>query len=350
MSLSRFVRQTFADVAIIPPRNTGSLPSIPVPAGQHGLASKVYVHEAIADALQKAATTPGEEEPGDGVTEEVPGTTVPATLPANAEFQTLNVTGSARFSGSVTVPAPTEEDHAASRVYVDDSIAHAGAGAALDVTTIAGEGLRTQDGKLAILQPFSDLTVNGTAMFKGGVLVRTPATAQEAVNKTYADGLLRTAGPGLVLTGTELAVSDSLAHVTNVGILRGLHVQGPAAFSANVTVRTPVDAGDACPKSYVDAAGLRSGASFQYVTVADGDTVSLTASRITLDAPAPLAALTLTLPTGENGRYISITSTQDVGAITFANGTVRAAKITALTAEVPASLVYHAGPNEWFAA
>jgi hypothetical protein len=260
----------------------------------------------------------------------------------------LNVQEDAIFSGSVTVQEPQANNQPATKTYVDDSFALAAA--ASDVTALAGDGLSVSNGKLQVTQPFNDLTVDGTAVFNAGVLVRSPLTSQEAANRAYTDTLLRTAGPGLVLTGSELSVSDSLDHVTNVGVLDGLNVQGPAAFSGNVTVRTPVDDSDACPKSFVDAVSLRCGASFQYATVTEGEVVTLTGSRVNLNPAAPLAAVTLVLPAGEHGRYLTITSSQDIGSVAFQNGTVVAPKLTSLTSEKPAALVYVVGPEAWFAA
>jgi len=327
MSLSRFITKTYGNVVLAPEVGVVDL---------EGLASKKYVKDAISAAVSGVGPAP--------VTP-TPAPSDPAELPADVTLQNLTVEQTSRFSGTVTVPDALLPEQAASKGYVDGKIGASGFSAA----DIAGSGLTAQDGKLAVSQPFDTLAVDGTATFRGGVIVRLPQSPLEAVNRAYADGLTNTAGTGLRLTNKEFAVADTLTHVTQVGVLDGLHVNGPAAFGMNVTVRSPVDANDAASKIYVDSQALRNGGVFQYQTVAEGDTVTVTGSRLVVDPPAPIAALTIILPDGVNGRVITLTSTQDVAAVTFQNGTLRATKLAALTAEVPASLVYAEGPAAWFA-
>lgn len=289
MSLSRFITPNFANV-IISSHDQDS---------DHGLATREYVHEAITAAAAAQPSTP-----------------TPAPAPESAP----------------PIIEPTAEGASGTPTDI------------VTADTLAGDGLVSRDGKLSLAPTLGDITVNGTATFRGGILVPNPSTGREAVNKAYADGLLRTAGQGLELNGTELSVSSTLSHVTSIGVLRSLHVQGTAAFSTTVTVRDPVDAGDATPKRYVDGLSSRTGGTIQYARPEEGETLLITGSRVILDPPNALTALTVTLPTGEHGRLVTLTSTRDIGTVTFTDGP---GPFT-LAPDVPKSIVYVTGPDAWF--
>ena len=321
MSLSRYAEwtivKTFADIVIAP--QTG------VTADTRGLATREYVQSELKAAEIKAASIvqPGNEQ----------------TRVLNVD--SLDVGGTASFHGPVFVPNPTGEDQAASEGYVRNLIPNA--------ADLAGGGLSARDGKLSGDLTFNDITVSGTATFRGGVVVPAPRTAGEAVNREYADGLLRTAGRGVELNGSALSVSEVLSHVTAVGVLRSLLVEGPAAFAGPVTVRTPVDAADAVPKRSLDALAARTGGNLQYAVPGEGDTVQISGSRVILNPAGPLAALTIALPEPTHGRLVRVSSTKDIDDLTVGN-LHESARVNSLTAGNHVSLVFVEGPDTWFRA
>jgi hypothetical protein len=322
MSLSRYVSRTFADVVIAPQASTEATDT-------RGLATKEYVQREL-----KAA----------GITSPLDTQQQGNDLGRDVTLDSLDVAGAANFHGSVVVPHPTGEDQAATQGYVRNLIP--------DAADLVGEGLSARDGKLGLSGDeitLNDITVSGTATFRGGVVVPSPRTAGEAANRAYTDGLLRTAGRGIELSGSELSVSEVLPHVTSIGVLKGLLVEGPAAFAGPVTVRVPVDAGDAVPKRSLDSLAGKTGGILQYAVPGEGDTVQITGSTVILNPAGPLAALTVVLPEAAHGRLVRIISTKDVGNLTVGN-LHATANVNSLTAQTSVSLVFVEGPDAWFQA
>ena len=149
-------------------------------------------------------------------------------------------------------------------------------------TTDTTQSTSTTNGSVTITGGASvakNLYVGGSLVATGSVSVPTPISADHAVTKQYADNIVVTAGTGLSKTGNILSVNTDLSHVTTLGTLTSLSVtgtttlntvsagdvtiatlnSGATTFTDAVSVRTPINASDATPKSYVDSLVVTAG-------------------------------------------------------------------------------------------
>lgn len=205
------------------------------------------------------------------------------------------ITGpNARFTGTVQIPEPTEDNHAATKGYVDAALADVDLSEVttkMDAIETAQDELAAQlDDKVNAENPaftgtatlngkniatvdqipnISDLpyldennpTYTGTlsgadATFSGVVSVPTPTQDGQAVNKQYVDQAIAGVQPEVDLSEVQADIAElqtgklDKANPTYTGNLAGEN----AAFSGTVTVATPAAEGEAANKGYVDAA------------------------------------------------------------------------------------------------
>ena len=177
-----------------------------------------------------------------------------------------------------------------------------------------------------------------------------------------------TAGTGLTLNGSALDVNATLGHVTSVGTLTGLTVDGAATFNDPVTFTDAVTVPAFTASGAVHVTGASTFADcnvtgflkvaksvitpMQYFAAAEGDTITATASSpgVVINPAAALAALTIVFPASPaNGQHFSVHSSQDVAAVTvtaaFANGNAPTAGITA---GVPWKYMWNSDAAAWF--
>ena len=173
------------------------------------------------------------------------------TFSGAASFgSTVSVTGAASLNGGATVPtgktltltdAPTANTDAANKKYVDDSVAP----------------LATDS---AVVHLTGSETISGAKTFSGGATVPTgaaltladaPTNGTDAVNKTYADGLI-----------TALANDTRLVHTSGNESIAGtktfsaeVSLSGGAAVPTGKSITiadAPAEDTDAANKAYVD--------------------------------------------------------------------------------------------------
>lgn len=205
------------------------------------------------------------------------------------------ITGpNARFTGTVQIPEPTEDNHAATKAYVDAALADVDLS---EVTTridaietaqdelaaqlddkVGAEnptftGTATLNGKnIATIDQIPDIndlpyldennptytgTLSGTdATFSGVVSVPAPTQDGQAVNKQYVDQAIAGIQTEVDLSEIQEDISElqtgklDKANPAYTGNLTGEN----AAFSGTVTVATPTAEGEAANKGYVDSA------------------------------------------------------------------------------------------------
>lgn len=205
------------------------------------------------------------------------------------------ITGpNARFTGTVQIPEPTEDNHAATKGYVDAALADVDLSEVttkmdaietaqdelaaqlddkVDAENPAFTGTATLNGKniatVDQIPNISDLpyldennpTYTGTlagadATFSGVVSVPTPTQDGQAVNKQYVDQAIDGVQTEVDLSEVQADIAElqtvklDKANPTYTGSLTGEN----AAFSGTVTVATPAAEGEAANKGYVDAA------------------------------------------------------------------------------------------------
>lgn len=205
------------------------------------------------------------------------------------------ITGpNARFTGTVQIPEPTEDNHAATKGYVDAALADVDLSEVttkidaietaqdelaaqlddkVDAENPAFTGTATLNGKnIATVDQIPDIsdlpyldennpTYTGTlagadATFSGVVSVPTPTQDGQAVNKQYVDQAIAGVQIEVDLSEVQADIAElqtgklDKANPTYTGNLAGEN----AAFSGTVTVATPAAEGEAANKGYVDAA------------------------------------------------------------------------------------------------
>ena len=205
------------------------------------------------------------------------------------------ITGpNARFTGTVQIPEPTEDNHAATKGYVDAALADVDLSEVttkidaietaqdelaaqlddkVDAENPAFTGTATLNGKniatVDQIPNISDLpyldennpTYTGAlsgadATFSGVVSVPTPTQDGQAVNKQYVDQAIAGVQIEVDLSEVQADIAElqtgklDKANPTYTGDLAGEN----AAFSGTVTVATPTAEGEAANKGYVDAA------------------------------------------------------------------------------------------------
>lgn len=207
------------------------------------------------------------------------------------------ITGpNARFTGTVQIPEPTEDNHAATKGYVDAALADVDLSEVttkmdaietaqdelaaqlddkVDAENPAFTGTATLNGKniatVDQIPNISDLpyldennpTYTGTltgadATFSGVVSVPAPTQDGQAVNKQYVDQAIAGVQIEVDLSEVQADIAElqtgklDKANPTYTGNLTGEN----AAFSGTVTVATPAAEGEAANKGYVDAAKI----------------------------------------------------------------------------------------------
>jgi hypothetical protein len=268
--------------------------------------------------------------------------------------------------GAIHLHDGPDDGEVATKQFVLDTVrtATSGEAPAPEPTTpaplTAGTGISITDGAVSVtpaqptitsLGALTALNVTGTTHLDGRVTIRDPVDDIEPASKGYVLGVVPKVGSGLTLNAGAFDVNPSLPHVTSVGPLQGLNVSGPAVFGSTVTVRDPVDLGDAANKRFVTQT-VRAGGGVFYDTPAEGGEVVIPADRATviLNPAGPLAALTVTLPASVvDGATTTITSSQDVTALTLNNAPFAfGGAPTGLAAHKAVSVVYSATASSYF--
>ena len=290
--------------------NVTSSVSVPTPTTAFHAATKTYVDSNIATA-------------GTGLTKT--GTvfsvnTAQSQITSVGVLTGLSVSGTASItaaviSGAITIPAPVNDMHAATKIYVDGFIPTAGTGltktgnvfsvntAQTQITSVGTlSGLSSSGivnitnttasssnitgslivaggvGVSGVLNLANDFNVSGTttltgavnasntisftsafnssgvATFSGSIFVPTPVSNSHATTKLYVDGIISTAGTGLTKTGNIFSVDVAQPQVTSVGILTGLTSSGVLNVT-NTTVSSSSTTGAVTVSGGVGIAG-----------------------------------------------------------------------------------------------
>ena len=165
---------------------------------------------------------------------------------------TLTVTGSTNLKGPAVVVEPKEGNEIANKDYVLDAIPKAGTGLVIEEANTLS--IQPEQRHITSVGPLTDLEVLGNAIFHKAVSGPPPKSSNDLCNKEYVDAQSLKAGLGIDLKGGAVSTSNSQNHITKIGTLRSLMVQGPAVFASTLTVRDPVDRSDASTRRYVDQA------------------------------------------------------------------------------------------------
>ncbi|MCB4790702.1 MAG: hypothetical protein LHV68_02330 [Elusimicrobia bacterium] len=129
----------------------------------------------------------------------------------------LDVNGTARFVGNVTVPAPTSDFHAATKKYVDDQVV---AGEVIGNEVVdAADATLTRSGVGTNVSPYKLVLNLGNAntwtavqTFNGGAVVPAPTLDSQAATKKYVDDTVAASG--------DTVVGNEITNVTNATLVR----------------------------------------------------------------------------------------------------------------------------------
>lgn len=168
----------------------------------------------------------------------------------------------------------------------------------------------------------------------------------ETVPYCIADGLAQEGGHGVYSAATS-ALTRTVSYSTAAGA--PLNLSGRAEVSITVLAEdivTPAALG----AGTLPASFTRVIEAHQVLTPLSGFSVTLAARRTVLIPATPLAAGTITMAAAaQDGQVLTVTSTQDVAALTMlpATGQTILSPPTFLTAGWPVSMLFHAAANQW---
>ena len=268
------------------------------------------------------------------------------------------ITGpNAHFTGTVQIPEPTEDNHAATKAYVDAALADVDLSEVttrmdaietaqdelaaqlddkVDAENPAFTGTATLNGKNVAtvdqIPNISDLpyldennpaytgTLTGAnATFSGVVSVPAPTQDGQAVNKQYVDQAIAGIQTEVDLSEIQADIAElqtgklDKANPTYTGNLAG----ETAAFSGSVTVATPTAEGEAANKGYVDAAKMELAGdinTLQQTVASQTETINTLNQQIT-----NITSGTTELP------YLKNTGDSGTGVYDFTGATINAA-------------------------
>lgn len=329
----------------------------PDPAQPSDVAVKRYV-----DAMEAL--------PGVGLEKTGQTLSISSTLPsvtAVGELTALKVVGDATFNGHVTVPAPTINSDAATKLYVDSCVVQPGVG-----VTKTGNVISIQPSQRTVteLGSLTDLTVLGATVLQGPVTIPQPIAPEHAATRSYVDSKETTVGTGLAKNGTVVSVLPSQNHVTSVGSLSSLTVAGNASFagtlsSTNATSAiaedtTSWDTGAIVTKGGLCASGMsklrnvcvtgKTIFKYDYLEPFEDQTIIASTSGMILNPPALLQRLTISFPTNPtHGQMVNICSSRTIATVSTINAIFAANNaLVTISAGVPIRYIFCGFTSEWY--
>lgn len=213
----------------------------------------------------------------------------------------------------------------AEKVYVDQSLSEYAKKSYVDSTTspLASKVFVEQ-----IVGPLAEETFVDAAVANLASKTYVDSAVVELADKSYVDsavtGVVLETGPGLKKVDNVLSVLKDLGHITNVGTLSGLQVNG------SLTLGTQY----AAPESGV-------------TVTCDGKTFLL------LNPSTSLLSLNVTFPEApSDGQWLNILTSQDINGLNFINfttaGSIPTPTDMTMTAGSSLQFVYSTGASGWF--
>lgn len=293
------------------------------------------------------------------------------------------ITGpNARFTGTVQIPEPTEDNHAATKGYVDAALADVDLSEVttrmdaietaqdelaaqlddkVDVENPAFTGTATLDGKniatVDQIPNISDLpyldennpTYTGTltgenVTFSGTVTVATPATEGEAANKGYVDaakteleGDINTlqqtvANQAETINTLNQQVTNIAGGTTELPYLKNTGDSGTGVYDftgATVNAADPVDNSNVATKRYVDQKVASAGGTGEVVSYTQGDGISISPENeisLSIDSAGANG-----LKVGANGLGLDLATGTTSGAMAASDKLAIASNTTEIT-------------------
>ena len=286
------------------------------------------------------------------------------------------ITGpNAHFTGTVQIPEPTEDNHAATKAYVDAALADVDLSEVttridaiettqdelaaqlddkVDAENPAFTGTATLNGKnIATIDQIpnvSDLpyldennpTYTGTltgenAAFSGTVTVATPAAEGEAANKGYVDSAkTELEGDISTLQQTVNTINQQVTNITSgteeLPYLKNTGDSGTGVYDftgATVNAADPVDNSNVATKHYVDQKVASAGGAGEIVSYTQGDGISISPENeisLSIDSAGANG-----LKVGTNGLGLDLATSTTPGAMAASDKTAIASNTTEIT-------------------
>ena len=281
----------------------------------------------------------------------------------------------AHFTGTVQIPEPTEDNHAATKAYVDAALADvdlseittrmdaietaqdelaAQLDDKVDAENPAFTGTATLNGKnIATIDQIpnvSDLpyldennpTYTGNltgenAAFSGTVTVATPTAEGEAANKGYVDSAkTELEGDISTLQQTVNTINQQVTNITSgteeLPYLKNIGDSGTGVYDftgATVNAADPVDNSNVATKHYVDQKVASAGGTGEVVSYTQGDGISISPENeisLSIDSAGANG-----LKVGANGLGLDLATDTTPGAMAASDKTAIASNTTDIT-------------------
>lgn len=286
------------------------------------------------------------------------------------------ITGpNAHFTGTVQIPEPTEDNHAATKAYVDAALADVDLSEVttrMDAIETAQDELAAQlDDKVGAENPAftGTATLNGknvatidqipnvsdlpyldennptytgnltgeNAVFSGTVTVATPAAEGEAANKGYVDSAkTELEGDISTLQQTVNTINQQVTNITSgteeLPYLKNTGDSGTGVYDftgATVNAADPVDNSNVATKHYVDQKVASAGGTGEVVSYTQGDGISISPENeisLSIDSAGANG-----LKVGANGLGLDLATDTTPGAMAASDKTAIASNTTEIT-------------------
>ena len=286
------------------------------------------------------------------------------------------ITGpNAHFTGTVQIPEPTEDNHAATKAYVDAALADVDLSEVatridaietaqdelaaqlddkVDAENPAFTGTATLNGKnIATIDqipnvsnlPYLDEnnpTYTGTltgenAAFSGTVTVATPTAEGEAANKGYVDSAkTELEGDISTLQQTVNTINQQVTNITSgteeLPYLKNTGDSGTGVYDftgATVNAADPADNSNVATKHYVDQKVASAGGTGEVVSYTQGDGISISPENeisLSIDSAGANG-----LKVGANGLGLDLATSTTPGAMAASDKTAIASNTTEIT-------------------
>ena len=281
----------------------------------------------------------------------------------------------AHFTGTVQIPEPTEDNHAATKAYVDAALADVDLSEVttridaietaqdelaaqlddkVDAENPAFTGTATLNGKnvatIDQIPNVSDLpyldennpTYTGTlagenAAFSGTVTIATPTAESEAVNKGYVDSAkTELEGDINTLQQTVNTINQQVTNITSgteeLPYLKNTGDSGTGVYDftgATINAADPVDNSNVATKHYVDQKVASAGGAGEVVSYTQGDGISISPENeisLSIDSAGANG-----LKVGANGLGLDLATDTTPGAMAASDKTAIASNTTEIT-------------------
>ena len=281
----------------------------------------------------------------------------------------------AHFTGTVQIPEPTEDNHAATKAYVDAALADVDLSEVttrmdaietaqdelaaqlddkVDAENPAFTGTATLNGKnVATIDQIPDIndlpyldennpTYTGTltgenAAFSGTVTVATPTAEGEAANKGYVDSAkTELEGDINTLQQTVNTVNQQVTNITSgteeLPYLKNTGDSGTGVYDftgATVNAADPTDNSNVATKHYVDQKVASAGGAGEVVSYTQGDGISISPENeisLSIDSAGANG-----LKVGANGLGLDLATDTTPGAMAASDKTAIASNTTEIT-------------------